>query len=166
MEDRDIVINTGMPRLRLLDAVTLTDENGIAGSCLLSDAPPWLGIESLAQLGAFHVRFLTGFEKHVFLVKIKRCLLPRRETLHGRYRLAGRLLSRSSSAFSYDLEAWKGKELEITGRFLYAAVDYDDTFRKELLQDRYQGLFSCLTNATGKGSSREKKPDSSATPCK
>ncbi|MBI4634423.1 MAG: hypothetical protein HY742_11085 [Deltaproteobacteria bacterium] len=166
MEDRDIVINTGMPGLQLLDAITRTDENGIGGGCLFSDAPPWLGVESLARLGAFHVRFLTGFGKHAFLAKIKRCLLPRREPLTGRYRLTGKLLSRSSSSFFYDLEAWNGKELEIAGQFLYAAIDYDNAFRKELLQDHYQRRFTCLTNATEKGSSREKTPDFSVRPRK
>jgi hypothetical protein len=164
--DRDIIIHTGRPGLQLIEAITRADESGIEGTCLFAQVPAWLLTESLAQLGALHVRYLTGFEKHAFPVAIKDCLLPRQEVLEGRYRLTGKLLSRSSAAFSYDLAAGTGKELEITGRFLYAAMDYDDTFRKELLQERYQGLFSCLTNATKKGSAPAKKRGSSATPCK
>jgi hypothetical protein len=121
-------------------------------------------VESLAQLGAFHIRFLTGFEKHAFLLKINRCLMPRQGTLKGRYLLQGTLLSRSNAAFSYELEAGQGDQLEIAGNFLYAAVDYDDVFKKEWLREHYLRLFSCLRNVTEKDSSQGKETDSSESP--
>ena len=154
MEEKNVqVINTRLPGFVLLDEITQAEEKVITGARRFSDAAPCLGMESLAQLGAFHVRFLTGFRKHAFLVKINRCFISRPGALKGKYLLQGVLVSRSSAAFSYELQARKGKNLAIEGNFLYAAVDYDDVFRKEKLQEHYQRLFSCLQSVTQRGSS-------------
>lgn len=161
MEGRVVIINSGLPDFLLLDAITKVRGKTIAGVRKFSTAFPWLGIEALAQLGAFHVRQLTGFQKHAFLLKINRFFLPRSETLQGRYLLQGTLVSRSSAAFVYELQAIKGKMLEFSGNFLYAAVDYDDTFTESRLHNHYLRIFRCLQNATGKGSGAAKRPGSS-----
>lgn len=159
MEEKNVqVINTGLSGFVLLDEITQAGEKVITGARRFSDAAPCLGIESLAQLGAFHVRFLTGFRKHAFLVKINRCLINRPAALKGKYLLQGVLVSRSSAAFCYELQAGKGKNLAIEGNFLYAAVDYDDVFRKEKLQEYYQRLFSCLQSVTERGFSAGEMP--------
>lgn len=158
---QDWNINSGLPDFLLLDAITQADETTIAGVRKFSAAQPWLGIEALAQLGAFHVRRLADFQKHAFLLKINSFLLPQAETLQGRYLLRGKLVSHSSAAFVYDLQAIKGKMVEFGGNFLYAAVDYDDTFTAPKLQNHYLRIFRCLQNATGKGSGTVKKPGSS-----
>jgi hypothetical protein len=159
MEEKNVqVINTGLPGFVLLDEITQAGEKVITGARRFSDAAFCLGIESLAQLGAFHVRFLTGFRKHAFLVKINRCFISRPAALKGKHLLQGVLVSRSSAAFSYELQARKGKNLAIEGNFLYAAVDYDDVFRKEKLQEYYQRLFSCLQSVTERGSSAGESP--------
>lgn len=160
-EKKDRNINSGLPDFLLLDAITKAGVKTIAGVRKFSQAPPWLGIEALAQLGAFHVRQLTGFQKHAFLLKINRFILPQSETLRGRYLLQGTLVSRSSAAFGYELQAKKGKMLEFSGIFLYAAVDYDDTFTESRLHNHYLRTFRCLQNAAGKGSGAGKMPASS-----
>ena len=146
----------------LLDAITSVDENTIVGAREFSQDFPWLGIEALAQLGAFHVRQLTDFQKHSFLLKINRFSLPQSETLQGSYLLQGTLVSRSRAAFVYELQAIKGKMLEFSGNFLYAAVDYDDTFIEERLHNHYLRIFRCLQNVTGNGSGAGKRAGSSA----
>jgi len=149
LENKNVkYINTKLQGFLLLDAITETEEEKIVGARRFFDEAPWMCAESLAQLGAFHVRFLTGFKKHAFLLKINRCLMPYQGELRGRYLLRGTLLSRSSAAFSYELNAGRGNQQEITGIFLYVAVDYDDVFKKELLQEHYLRLFSCLRNVT------------------
>jgi hypothetical protein len=159
MEEKKVhLINTGLPGFVLLDEITQAGEKVITGIRRFSGASPCLGMESLAQLGAFHIRFLTGFQKHAFLVKINRCFIRRLQTLQGKYLLQGVLVSRSSTAYSYELQAGKGKNLAIEGNFLYAAVDYDDVFRKEKLQEHYQRLFACLQSVTERGSSAGAKP--------
>jgi hypothetical protein len=161
VKTQDIKINSGRPDFLLLDAITEVGGKTIAGSREFSAALPWLGIEALAQLGAFHVRQLTGFQKHAFLLKINRFLLPQSEALQGQYLLQGTLVSRSSTAFVYELQAIKGKMLEFSGNFLYAVVDYDDTFAESKLQNHYLRIFRCLQNATGEGSGNGKGPGSS-----
>jgi hypothetical protein len=160
-EQQVIKINSGLPDFLLLDAITEVGGKTIAGAREFSAALPWLGIEALAQLGAFHVRQLTGFQKHAFLLKINRFLLPHSETLQGRYLLQGTLVSRSKAAFVYELQAIKGKMLEFSGNFLYAVVDYDDSFAESKLHNHYLRIFRCLQNAMGNGSGAGTRPGSS-----
>jgi hypothetical protein len=148
-QERTTVINSGLPGFQMLDAIGMLDAEGIAGVCSLSGALPYLGIECLAQLGAWHVRYLTDFSCHAVLLKITRCRMFRQALHPGPYRLTGRLESRSTLAFAYELAALREGKLEIQGNFLYAATDYDNSFRRELLQDHYRRIFQCLKSATG-----------------
>jgi hypothetical protein len=143
-----IILNSGLSGFLLVDAVTEVDAQRIAGWKEFAGAPPYLGIESLAQLGALHVRYLTGFERHAFLLTIKRCLPASKEALNGRYRLCGKLTGRAASAFSYRLEAALGDETEIQGDFLFAVVEYDTSFRRDILRSHYEKVYSCLTSAS------------------
>jgi hypothetical protein len=139
-----ITINTGLNNFVLLDKITHAEARNISGIKTFSNAPAYLAIESLAQLGAFHVRHLIGFERHAFLLKITRCLMPAHEKLNGTYELSGILVSRSISAFSHILQAGKGDRIQIEGEFMFATVDYDQSFQKEKLMDHYRSVFSCL----------------------
>ncbi len=145
-----IILNSGLSGFFLVDAVTEVDAQKIAGWKRFAGAPTYLGIESLAQLGALHVRHITGFERHAFLLTIKRCSPASREALNGQYRLCGELIGRTTSAFSYRLEASHGDETMIQGDFLFAVVEYDTTFRRDTLRSHYQEVFSCLTSASSR----------------
>jgi hypothetical protein len=141
-----ITVNTGLNNFTLVDKITHAEAQNISGIKTFSNAPVYLALESLAQLGAFHVRYLTGFEKHAFLLKITRCLMPAQERLNGTYKLSGMLVSRSVSAFSHILQAEKGDRIRIEGEFMFATVDYDRSFQKEKLMDHYRSVFSCFQN--------------------
>ncbi len=141
-----ITINTGLAGFILVDGIVETDAQAIRGFKFFSNSPAYLALESLAQLGAFHVRYITGFDRHAFLLKINRCRMPAHAELDGRYELFGTLESRSASAFSYTLRAEKDDMIGIEGEFLLATVDYDMSFKKEILQNHYQDVFSCLQN--------------------
>jgi hypothetical protein len=147
---KTININTGLPGFVLLDRLGEAAAGNIAGSRHFA-APPSLAlaIESLAQLGAYHVRYLTNFEKHAFLLKIKSCPLPVSPMPAGIYTLSGELLGRSASAFTHLLRAKAADETIMEGVFLFAVVDYDSTFRKEILQKHYERVFSCLQKDIG-----------------
>jgi hypothetical protein len=132
----------------LIDAITAVDPEGIAGLKRFIQAPSYLGIESLAQLGALHVRFITDFERHAFMLNIKRCSPTSRQALSGCYQLYGKLTSRSSSAYCYRLEAMNVDEPAIAGEFLFATVAYDASFKKDILQNHYRKVFSCLQNGS------------------
>jgi len=141
-----IKINTGLEGFVLIDRITEAEPAKISGIKEFHGVPAYLGIESLAQLGAYHVRFLTRFERHAFLLKITHCRMPVAQVLDGRHLLCGTLMSRSDSAFVYTLEAKKEGESLIHGEFLYGTLDYDHNFKKDILQNHYRKVFSCLLN--------------------
>lgn len=140
------VINTGLDNFVLIDKITEAAAGNIRGIKNFSNAPAYLSLESLAQLGAYHVRFLTRFERHAFLLKITSCTMPAQEVIDGRYLLYGTLIGQSESAFTYKLQAKKENKTHIEGEFLYATVDYNSTFKREILQNHYRKVFSCLQN--------------------
>ncbi|MBC2693773.1 MAG: hypothetical protein HF982_00530 [Desulfobacteraceae bacterium] len=139
-----IEINSEMEDFVLLDKILETANRTIIGEKRYFNEPFYLGIESLAQLGAYHIRFLAGFEIHAFLLKINQCTIPANHILNGSYLLKGTLVSQSKSAFCYALQAGKGNKVQIEGEFLYATIDYDRMLNKKILQTHYRKVFSCL----------------------
>ena len=146
-----IKIHSALDGFVLVDAITAIGDTKIHGIRAFSHAPLYLGLESLAQIGAYHVRFLTHFERHAFLLKITRCFMPREEVLDGRYLLSGTLLNRSAFAFSYALQAETGGKGPIRGEFLFATVAYDQAFKKTPLKEHYRKIFSCLRHESKTG---------------
>ena len=142
-------INTQMDGFHLLTSVTDLDKGIIGGTAAFVDQPAFVVMESLAQLGALHVRWLCDFSKHAFLLKVERFSLPGESRISGTLELSGRLLVRSQAAFSYDLTASGVWESPLMGRFLFSVKEYDDTFGKEVLTTRYRKVFRCLTSASG-----------------
>ena len=143
---KKITVNTGLKSFGLIDRITHAEAQKIRGIKTFENSPSYLGLESLAQLGAFHVRYLVGFERHAFLLKITRCMMPAQAGLNGTYLLSGKLVNKSRSAFSHTLEARKGDKVQIEGELMFATVDYNQDFKKEVLQDHYRNIFSCLMN--------------------
>ena len=143
-----ITVNTGRDSFILLDRIIQAETQLIRGIKTFKNETAYLGIESLAQLGAFHVRYITDFKRHAFLLKINQCLMPSQTVLHGIYHLSGVLVSWSDSAFSYELQARKEGRVQIEGAFLFATVDYDRHFKQEIIQQHYRDVFSCLQNVT------------------
>jgi hypothetical protein len=144
-----ININTGLDGFGLVDAVTEVGNNRIEGLKRFADDPAYQGIEALAQLGALHVRFLNHFDRHAFLLKIDRCTGPNR-SLNGGLVLSGKLIHHSKRAFSYHLEACFERHAVVEGDFLFAVIDYDETFKKQFLKSHFQKKFLCLQNGLKK----------------
>ncbi|MGZ6292974.1 MAG: hypothetical protein ACXWMK_12385, partial [Syntrophales bacterium] len=59
--DANIVINTGLAGFIMLDRVMDVSASRIVGAKSFTGLPAYLRLESLAQLGAFHIRYVTGF---------------------------------------------------------------------------------------------------------
>lgn len=144
-----IDINTQMDGFHLLTSVTDLGKEKIGGTATFADQPAFVVMESLAQLGALHVRWLCDFSKHAFLLKVERFSLPGESRICGTLALSGRLRIRSQAAFSYDLTASGIWETPLMGRFLFSVKAYDDTFEKKILTTRYKEVFQCLTSASG-----------------
>jgi hypothetical protein len=139
-----IEINSGLEDFVLLDRISETGAATIAGKKKYFNDPVYLGIESLAQLGAYHVRFINDFEIHAFLLKINQCAIPANHILNGSYLLKGTLVSQSKSAFCYALQAGKGNKVQIEGEFLFSTLKYNNNFNKKILEKHYRRAFSCL----------------------
>lgn len=151
-----IVVNSELNEFLLLDAVMEAGPESMTGRKRFSNAPLCLGIESLAQLGALHVRFLTEFERHAFLLSVKHCKTDSADLLNGDFLLHATLIAHSRSAYSYTLralseDAGEGEPVCLEGEFLFATVEYDAVFKKDSLQTHYQRVFSCLKNASKTG---------------
>ena len=53
---KEIVIHTGLAGFVMLDSIREVSTSRIVGTRSLSGVPVYLGLESLAQLGAYHIR--------------------------------------------------------------------------------------------------------------
>ena len=140
----EIVINTGLKGFVMLDRILEVSTSHIVGARSFSDDPVFWGLESLAQLGAYHIRYLTGFSRHVFLIKIDHFSLPLEEVMRGEHLLCGNLLHQSDSSFLCCLEAEIENKTVMEGEFLFAAIDYDHNFQSDNLRYHYAKVFSCL----------------------
>jgi hypothetical protein len=146
MTDNEMIIHSGRNSILMLDAIQSVSPTHISGTRSFSDDPLSAGLEALAQLGAFHLRYLTAFERHIFLLKIEKCCFSEGGPLDGEFTLFGELINQSDSAFYFRLMAEKAGQKAIDGEFLFAAVDYDEKFKRETLQNHYERIFSCLQN--------------------
>jgi hypothetical protein len=141
---KEIIVRSGINGFVMLDSILDVNISRIVATRSFSNTPVYLGLESLAQLGAYHVRHLTGFTRHVFLIKINHCCLPPKKLLEGEYVLSGDLISQSDASFCYRLEAEKEGKPLMEGEFIFSSIDYDHKFKKDTLHHHYAGVFSCL----------------------
>lgn len=139
-----IVINTGLKGFIMLDGVIEVSTAHIVGTRSFCDAPVYTGLEALAQLGAYHVRHLTGFSKHIFLIKIAHCSLPTGKFMDGEHFLSGNIIAQSEASFHCLLKAEKENKSVMEGEFLFAAVPYNHNFKSGRLRHHYAKVFSCL----------------------
>lgn len=140
----EITISTGLGGFQLLSQITELSGKIVAAAVDFDQAPPYLGIEALAQAGACHVRFLCDFSKQAVLLAIKSFTLPEEETLQGRFDLVGHLRSRSASVFAYELSAVANGRKVLDGEFVFTAVGYNSDLREDVLRKHYKERLACL----------------------
>lgn len=150
----------------LIDDISDIGSQHISGSKHFFRAPSHLGIESLAQLGAYHVRYLTSFERHAFLLKINHCKASEQCALDGICLLQGTLTNKSNVAFAYNLLAEKEHTILIEGEFLFGTIEYNAALKKEVLQNHYRKIFSCLRNDIKTGYCSNSRPVCTEIPLK
>lgn len=138
-------IRTKRDDFKMIDRISAVDSRHIEGVKTLEGCPVAIAIESLAQLGALHVRFVTTFKKHCFLLLMPHLEILDTSPLHGSYRLYGSLTAESKRAFSYTLRATSRNRDCLKGRLVFGTLDYDARFNRERLENHYQRMFACLT---------------------
>lgn len=151
--DMTITVHTGLDRFLMIDRITEVSSTHIFAEkrILTMEDRIFSGIETLAQTGAFHVRYLLDFSKHAFLLSIKSYEGPVKLP-SGLYTVSGLCENRSRDAFEYILTAESIDGSTFKGRFLFAASDYGSDFKQTHLEDHYRNIFSCLTKDTEKSS--------------
>jgi len=141
-----IDVNTGLSGFSLLSRISEYSGEEISAYADLLDAPSYLGLEALAQAGAYHARFLCRFERQAVLLMVRDCCIPAEETLTGRCHLAGCLRNRSASVFSYGMSAEIGGVRVLEGELVFSAVPYNSDFREEILRSYYEKKWINLLN--------------------
>ncbi|NHZ48287.1 hypothetical protein [Nitratidesulfovibrio liaohensis] len=63
-------------RFLLLDRLDSCDETGATARHVFTAAPPWQGLEAMAQLAALHARWTADFNLHAFLLTVEECTWP------------------------------------------------------------------------------------------
>ncbi|MCF8068223.1 MAG: hypothetical protein K9L30_06535 [Desulfobacterales bacterium] len=141
-----IEIKTELKDFMLIDAVKDIDSKSILGAKTFFFDPVFIGIETLAQLAAMHVRHITDFTKHAFLLKVK-YFSAREAVLNGLHELSGKLLNHSSDSYSYELSGKNNNDVLFSAKLIIGTTSYNDHLRQEELVGYYKKVFSCLQNA-------------------
>ena len=144
-----IEINSGLQSVLLIERITTFDLGEIRGVFTFDGKRVFMLIEAMAQLGAFHVRRLDGFQRHAFLMKVGKCVLPEPLPEEGAMALQGELTGRSDRSFVYHVQVGRQGQTAMRGDFWFSTVDYDERFEGEKLRKHYEKVFLCLTSASG-----------------
>jgi len=144
-----ITIHSGLNSVLLIKRITVFDPGEIRGIFAFDGKSAFMLIEAMAQLGAFHVRWLDGFQRHAFLMKVGKCVLPDPLPGTGSMDLQGELTGRSDRSFVYRMQIGRQGQTVVAGEFWFSTVDYDERFEGEMLQKHYEKVFSCLTSVCG-----------------
>lgn len=127
----------------LLDGVAQVTEKELVGWRNFSEQPFWLALEAAAQAAALHQRWLTDFGAHAFLLSLGACRWPS-HTLTSRMELRARLLGQTAGAAAYDVQLSLPDSPALSLPVHVGLMPYDDTFRRDKLQERYRALFRQL----------------------
>ena len=107
----------------------------------LNDAPSFVGLEIMAQAAALHVRQMTDFTRHAFLLSVQNCTLPPDAVLEGRYRVKAVMGHQSSDAFSYHVIASGPDGARCECELLIGTCAYDDRFPELELSTHYRQIW-------------------------
>lgn len=144
---RLLTIKSGMAHFRIVSKILAVSTDGMEAEAELDGAPRFAGLEAMAQAAALHARYILKFERHAFLLRVRRCQMPPTAVLSGRFRVAAVLRGRSSEAFVYRVTASGPGGMDFDGELLIGTMAYDDRFRKEALKAHYQKIWNRLRQA-------------------
>jgi hypothetical protein len=138
-----IIVNSNLEEFQGLDCITDVNEETVSGEKSFKNAPFYLGMEAMAQLCALHVRKRCDFERHAFLLSIKKGEFSAPH-LEGRYVLRGKRVGRSQNAFVYQVTGSVDGRDDIMAELLIGTCPYNEAFNGDTLREHYQKVFICL----------------------
>lgn len=133
---------------RMIDAIRQVDSDSIDGAACFDQAPPFAGLEAMAQLAALHVRYRIDFTRHAFLLKVIQCQGPPGEVLIGKFMFKARRKSHSRNAFRYAVAIEGAVDDVLCSELLIGVCEYNKQFQAHYLQGYYQKMFTALCNRT------------------
>jgi hypothetical protein len=139
-----LMIRSGMAHFEIVSKILAVSSDEMEAEAELDGAPRFAGLEAMAQTAALHARHHLAFERHAFLLSVRRCQMPPIAVLSGRFRVAAVLRGRSSEAFSYQVAAKGPGGVDFDGDLLIGTMAYDHRFRKEALKAHYQRIWNRL----------------------
>jgi hypothetical protein len=139
-----ILIQSGLKRILMLDAILSYDDRSILGVRQFIDEQRCCAIESCVQLCAMHVRKLKEFNCHAFLLSISSIKPLPPKLLNGLGRCEGRLTGISQRALSYDVSLKIRGLVPIVMKLTIGITKYDKMFDEAVLKKHYQRLFESL----------------------
>lgn len=142
-------------RFLLLDRVDRCDAAQATARRAFASAPPWQGLEAMAQLAALHARRASGFALHAFLLTVQECNWPFADALHGTLRIRSELLAQSDRAATYATAITPIPQIPGTdttpappcmaATLIIGRTAYDTRFNGDVLAARYREIFAWLT---------------------
>ena len=143
-----IQINTGLMSNLMIKEIQEVHSSCIQAISDTSDVPTIFPIlEAMAQAGALHARYLSNFQRHVFLVKVAHCALPDHLPVSEVISFRANMRGRSDRSFVYHIQMREKNRVVMEGDFWFSSADYDERFNAKLLQKHYRDLWTCLTSA-------------------
>lgn len=142
-------------RFLLLDRLEHCDGTKVTARRVFTVAPPWQGLEAMAQLAALHARWSCGFARHAFLLTVEECTWPSTDALHGTLYIRADLLAESDRAATYATSITPAPHAPgdgtaptpalMSATLIISRTDYDTRFNGDVLAARYQETFAWLT---------------------
>lgn len=139
-----LTLHSGLKGFQLIERLYDVQTATIGGISHFASAPLYLGLEAMAQLAALHVRHLMLYGQHAFLLKVSDCHFSDLDQLEGRYQFQADLLSKSSRAFRYCVDARGPGPVNFCAELIVGTRAYDDRFKAAHLRVHYQNRFKKL----------------------
>lgn len=129
----------------MLSRISAVDDGFMASESVELGGKPHELLEAMAQCAAYHVRYLTGFSRQAFLMKVSRYPIPA-SPVTGTVSMTATLTGSASDARAYTVTAEFDGE-QFTASILIGTTPFDDRFNAQRLAPHYQEIFSCLKSA-------------------
>ncbi len=146
-----LIIKSNLERFILLDSVDFLNKDKISGTKYFTEnIPLFCMTESMAQLGAMHLRYLLDFQHHVFFAKAKHLKFHTKNIIKGNYHFELKPEGHSDRAFAFYLTSRTPDGiLAAEGVFLFSKLSYDSNFQRKRLKNHYERILSCLQKHSG-----------------
>lgn len=139
-----ISIRSNQNTIVMLDSICQYDKESITAERQFNAAPRFSVFEAGAQLCALHVRWISQFSRHAFLLSMAKVDPLPPFTIEGPGIFKARLKSVSKRAFAYQIAVNLAQRLDIKISLTIGTKRYGDGFEQSRLLRHYQSLFNSL----------------------